>query len=37
MVKVLKMLETLAPGQELRVTILRDEKVVPLSMKWAGF
>jgi len=37
MVKVLKMLETLAPGQELRVTILRDERVVPLSMKWAGF
>jgi S1-C subfamily serine protease len=37
MVKVLKMLETLKPGQELRVTVLRDEKVVPLAMKWAGF
>jgi len=37
MVKVLKMLETLTPGQELRVTILRDDKVVPISMKWTGF
>ena len=37
MVKVLKLLETLTPGQELRVTVLRDEKVMPLSMKWAGF
>jgi len=37
MVKVLKRLETLKPGDELRVNILRDEKVVPLSTKWAGF
>src|SRR5262244_1471503 len=37
MVKVLKLLETLKPGDELRVTILRDDKVVPLSMKWTGF
>jgi hypothetical protein len=37
MVKVIKVLETLTPGQELRVTILRDERVVPLSMKWVGF
>jgi S1-C subfamily serine protease len=35
MVKVLKMLETLKPGDTLRVTVLRDEKPVELSMKWA--
>jgi len=37
MVKVLKLLETLKPGDELRVSVLRDDKVVPLSMKWTGF
>src|SRR5262249_3798888 len=36
MVKVLKMLETIKPGDELRVTVLRDEKPVELSMKWTG-
>ncbi len=36
MVKVLKVLETIKPGDELRVTVLRDEKPVELSMKWAG-
>jgi S1-C subfamily serine protease len=36
MVKVLKRLETLKPGEELRATVLRDEKTVELSMKWAG-
>ena len=34
MVKVLKALEKIQPGQDLRVTILRDEKVQELSMKW---
>jgi len=37
MVQVLKMLETLQPGQDLRVTVLRDEKVQELSMKWTGW
>jgi len=37
MVKVLKMLETLKPGDTLRVTVLRDEKPVELSMKWTGW
>ena len=37
MVKVLKTLETLAPGQDLRVTVLRNNQVVPLSMKWTGW
>jgi hypothetical protein len=37
MVKVLKMLETLKPGDTLRVKVLRNEKPVELSMKWAGW
>jgi serine protease Do len=36
MVKVLKSLETLQPGQDLRVTVLRDNKVQELSTKWTG-
>ncbi len=36
MVNVLKMLETLKPGDELRVTVLRADKPQELSMKWAG-
>jgi serine protease Do len=35
--KVLKLLETLKPGDELHATVLRDEKVVELTMKWTGF
>jgi len=34
--KVVKALETIKPGDELRVTVLRDEKPVELSMKWTG-
>ena len=34
MVKVLKALETLKPGDELKVTIFRDDKVQELAMKW---
>jgi S1-C subfamily serine protease len=34
--KVLKSLESIQPGDDLRVTILREEKVEELSMKWAG-
>ena len=34
MAKVLKALETLKPGDELKVTILRDDKVQELAMKW---
>ena len=34
MVKVLRSLEKIQPGEELRVTILRDEKVEELSMKF---
>ena len=34
--KVLKSLQTLQPGQELAVTVLRDKKVQKLSMKWTG-
>ena len=34
--KVLKALETLQPGQDLHVTILRGERVEKLSMKWTG-
>jgi len=37
MVKVLKSLETLTPGQDLGVTVLRSNQVVPLSMKWTGW
>jgi len=36
MVKVLKSLEALQPGQKLRVTVLRDKKVQELSMNWTG-
>jgi serine protease Do len=35
--KVLKGLETLKAGDELRVTVLRDDKVVELSTKFTGF
>ena len=35
--KVLKALETLKAGDELRVTVFRDEKVVELAMKFTGF
>src|SRR5262249_17672401 len=35
--KVFKELETLQTGQDLRVTVLRGDKVVELAMKWAGF
>ena len=34
--KVLKSLESIQPGDDLRVTVLREEKVEELSMKWAG-
>src|SRR5215475_14299513 len=37
MVKVLKMLETLKPGDMLHVKVLRDEKPIDLSMKWTGW
>ena len=37
MVKVIKMLETLKPGDTLRVKVLRDGKPVELSMKWTGW
>jgi hypothetical protein len=36
MLKVLKSLETIQPGQDLSVTILRDEKVQELRTKWTG-
>ena len=36
MAKVLKALETLKPGDELKVTILRDDKVQELAMKWGS-
>jgi serine protease Do len=35
--EVLKALETLKAGDDLRVTILRDDKVVELTTKFAGF
>jgi S1-C subfamily serine protease len=35
--KVLKALETLKAGDELRVTVLRDDKVVELTGKFTGF
>jgi S1-C subfamily serine protease len=35
MVKVVKSLETIKPGQDLRVKILRDEKVQELTLKWS--
>lgn len=34
---VRKAIETLNPGEDLRATVLRDEQVVELSMKWTGF
>jgi serine protease Do len=34
---VRKAIETLKPGEDLRATVLRDEQVVDLSMKWTGF
>jgi serine protease Do len=37
MVRVLKALEMLQPGQDLKVTVLRDEKIVELSMKWTAW
>jgi len=37
MAKVLNALETLQPGQDLRVTVLRGENVVELTMKWTGW
>jgi S1-C subfamily serine protease len=37
MVKAMKTLETLQPGQDLRVSILRDKKVQQLVMKWTGW
>jgi S1-C subfamily serine protease len=36
MIKVLQSLETIKPGQDLRVKILRDKKVQELTMKWTG-
>jgi serine protease Do len=36
MVKALNTLEKLKPGEELRVTVLRDERVVQLTTKWKG-
>jgi serine protease Do len=35
--KVLKELETLKEGQDLQVKILRDDKIVELTMKFTGF
>ena len=35
--KVVAKLETLKPGDDLRVTILRDNKVLDLTMKFTGF
>jgi S1-C subfamily serine protease len=37
MVKVLKSLETLQRGEDLRVTVFRDDKVQELSMKFTGW
>lgn len=37
MVKVLKTLETLKPGQDLHASVLRGTQVVPLTMKWTGW
>jgi S1-C subfamily serine protease len=34
---VFKALETLRPGDDLRVTVFRDEKIVELSLKFTGF
>jgi S1-C subfamily serine protease len=35
--KVVKALETLQVGQDLRVTVLRGDKIVELSMTFTGF
>ena len=35
--KILKELETLKEGHDLRVKIFRDEKIVELTMKFTGF
>ena len=35
--KVLKALETLKAGDDLRVTVFRDDKVVELATKFTGF
>ena len=35
--KVFKGLESLRVGDDLRFTVLRDEKIVELKMKWTGF
>jgi serine protease Do len=35
--KVLKALETIKPGDELRVTVFRDDRVVELATKFTGF
>ena len=32
-----KTLETLQPGQNLRVTVFRGGKIVELAMTWTGF
>jgi hypothetical protein len=34
---VRKAIETLNPGEDLGATVLRDEQVVELSMKWTVF
>jgi hypothetical protein len=35
--KVLKALETLKAGDDLRVTVFRDDKIVELTTKFTGF
>ena len=35
--KVFKGLESLRVGDDLRFTVLRDDKIVDLTMKWTGF
>jgi serine protease Do len=35
--KVVKALETLKVGDDLRVTVFRDDKIVELAMKFTGF
>jgi hypothetical protein len=35
--RVFKGLESLRVGDDLRFTVLRDEKIVELRMKWTGF
>ncbi len=37
MVQANKTLESLKSGDTLRVTVLRNEKPVELSMKWTGW